>query len=119
MKKSPKKLVIGENCAINNGNYFHSEGGINIGDNVIFSAYSRVLSYGLIVTKLMDETLEHEGKSVNIGDWVWLGVGSTILPGVTIADHVVIAAGSVVTRDCLDSYCVYGGVPAKKIKDYR
>ena len=40
----------------------------------------------------------------------------TILPGVTIGNNVVVAAGAVVTKDVLDN-CVIGGIPAKKIKD--
>mgnify|MGYP000212869507 FL=1 len=40
----------------------------------------------------------------------------TILPGVTIDNNVVVAAGAVVTKDVPDN-CVIGGIPAKKIKD--
>ena len=40
----------------------------------------------------------------------------TILPGVTIGNNVVVAAGAVVTKDVPDN-CVIGGIPAKKIKD--
>lgn len=56
------------------------------------------------------------GKPVTIGDDVWIGGNCTILPGVTIGNNVVIAAGAVVTHDVPDN-CVFGGVPAKKIKD--
>jgi acetyltransferase-like isoleucine patch superfamily enzyme len=45
----------------------------------------------------------------------WLGSNVTVLPGVTIGKHVVVAAGSIVTKD-LEDFCVYAGVPAKKIK---
>ena len=55
-------------------------------------------------------------KPVIIGNDVWIGANCTILPGVTIGNNVVIAAGSVVTKDVPDN-CVVGGVPAKKIKD--
>ncbi|MFD2917451.1 acyltransferase [Psychroserpens luteus] len=54
------------------------------------------------------------GKIV-IGSDSWLGSNVTVLPGVTIGKHVVVAAGSVVTKDLNDN-CVYAGVPAKKIK---
>lgn len=46
----------------------------------------------------------------------WIGGNVTILPGVTIGNNVVIAAGAVVTTDIPDN-CVVGGVPAKKMKD--
>jgi maltose O-acetyltransferase len=54
-------------------------------------------------------------KSVFIGNGVWVGVNATILPGITIGDGCVIAAGAVVTSDC-EPNCLYGGVPAKIIK---
>ena len=49
------------------------------------------------------------------GDDVWIGSGSIILPGVTIGDGAVIAAGAVVTKD-VEARTVAGGVPAKTIK---
>ena len=54
-------------------------------------------------------------KSVTIGKNVWVGAGCTILPGVTIGDDSVVAAGSVVTRD-LPAGSIVGGVPAKSLK---
>lgn len=53
---------------------------------------------------------------VIIEDGVWIGANSTILPGVTIGKGTIIAAGAVVTRDCLPN-CLYAGVPAKKIRE--
>jgi maltose O-acetyltransferase len=47
---------------------------------------------------------------------VWIGGNVTILPGVTIGNNVVVAAGAVVTKDIPDNTLV-GGVPAKKLKD--
>lgn len=55
-------------------------------------------------------------KPTVIGDDVWIGAGSIIMSGVTIGDGAIIAAGSIVTKD-VDPYCIYGGNPAKKIKD--
>ena len=54
--------------------------------------------------------------SVNIGDDVWLGGNVTILPGVSIGNNVIVAAGAVVTKDIPDNTLV-AGVPAKKIRD--
>ena len=53
---------------------------------------------------------------VTMGDNVWIGGNCTILPGVTIGNNVVVAAGAVVTKDVPDN-CIVGGVPAKKIRD--
>lgn len=59
-----------------------------------------------------------EGSQVQvmIGNDVWIGNNVSILEGVTIGDGAVVAAGAVVTED-LKPYGVYGGVPARKLKD--
>lgn len=54
-------------------------------------------------------------KSIRIGDGTWIGARATILPGVTVGEGCVIAAGAVVTADC-DPHSLYGGVPARKIR---
>lgn len=55
------------------------------------------------------------GREVKIGDNVWIGGSAVIVPGVTIGNNVVIAAGAVVTKDVPDNVVV-GGNPAKIIK---
>lgn len=54
-------------------------------------------------------------KPVKIGNDVWIGGNAIILPGVTIGNNCVIAAGAVVTKDVPDNSLV-GGVPAKLIR---
>lgn len=54
---------------------------------------------------------------VRIGNKVWIGANAVILKGVTIGDHSVIAAGSIVNHDIPD-HCVAAGIPAKVIKEY-
>ncbi len=52
---------------------------------------------------------------ITIGDYVYIGVRSIILPGVKIGNNCIIAAGSIVTKDVPD-HSVVGGIPAKYIK---
>ncbi|WP_311196210.1 acyltransferase [Thiothrix winogradskyi] len=54
-------------------------------------------------------------KPITVGNYVYIGVRSIILPGVNIGSNCIIAAGSVVTKDIPDN-SVFGGVPAKYIK---
>ncbi len=55
------------------------------------------------------------GKSITIGDDVWVGGGVIILPGITIGEHAVVGAGSVVTKD-VAPYTVVAGNPAKMVR---
>ncbi|SFW65269.1 transferase hexapeptide (six repeat-containing protein) [Sinomicrobium oceani] len=55
-------------------------------------------------------------KETIIGKDVWIGAYSRIMTGVTIGDGAIIALGSVVTKD-VEPFAIYGGVPAKKIKN--
>lgn len=57
-----------------------------------------------------------ESKPVEIGRNCWIAANAVILPGVTIGDNVIVAAGAIVTKSFGDS-CVIGGNPAKVIKD--
>lgn len=58
----------------------------------------------------------YEGNiKVNIGNDVWVGADCVIIDGITIADGVIIAANSVVTKD-VEPYCIVGGIPAKFIR---
>ena len=54
-------------------------------------------------------------KPVTLGDYVWVGAGATIVAGVTVGSHSVIAAGSVVTKN-LPDHVLAAGVPAKIIR---
>jgi acetyltransferase-like isoleucine patch superfamily enzyme len=55
-------------------------------------------------------------KRTIIGSDVWLGAGTIVIAGASIGDGSIVAAGSVVTRD-VPPFSIYGGVPAKYIKD--
>ena len=82
------------------------------------------LAQGITVTALnhnFDDTekrIDEQGvstKPVTIEDDVWIGANSVILPGVTIGNHCVVAAGAVVTKD-VPPHSLVAGVPAKAIK---
>lgn len=59
---------------------------------------------------------EHIFAPVTIGDGVWLCANSMVMPGVTIAPKIIVAAGSVVTKNLDKEGWLYAGIPAKPIK---
>ena len=108
-----KNIHLGKNVFINAGCRFQDQGGIYIGDGT-FIGHNVILA-----------TLNHDlnpntradmyPKPIHIGKKVWIGAGAIVLPGVSIGDNSVIAAGSVVTKNVPENV-VYGGNPAKFIK---
>lgn len=105
-------LVIGENTSIGHRALLDARKGLIIGN------------YVTLATEVMIWTLQHDyndvafkgvGSSVSIGDYVWMGSRSIILPGVSIGKYAIVAAGSVVTKN-VEPYSVVGGIPAKVIR---
>lgn len=83
------------------------------------------LAQGITVTALnhnfddAEKRIDEQGVSTNpvtIEDDVWIGANVVILPGVTIGNHCVVAAGAVVTKD-VPPHSLVAGVPAKVIKN--
>ena len=113
-------LKIGKNTSIGEFSCIISSKKISIGENVMIAPHCFIT----------DGTHKFDSKNILIKDQgniyadvilendVWIGTGVKILPGVTIGKGSVIAAGAVVTKD-IPPYTLYGGVPAKKIKDIR
>lgn len=83
-----------------------------------FSVGSQVAETYIDNTKYLDIKYVNEAKNkcLEIGNDVWIGFGALLMEGVTIGDGAVIAAGSVVVSNIPD-YEIWGGVPARKIKD--
>ena len=107
----PWRLEMGEYCHINRGCLIDSRGGIRIGDNV---SISHNVS---LVTGSHDprsKRFNYVLKPIEIADYAWLGIGCTVLQGVTIGRGAVVCAGAVVTKD-VPAYTIVAGVPAKKI----
>lgn len=66
-----------------------------------------------MMTLTDEDKLPENDQDVIIGDDVWMGSGVTVLKGVCVSDHCVIAAGSVVTKNVEPEYSIWGGVPAR------
>lgn len=87
-----------------------------IGDNCMFSPNVSIYTAGHPIHPTSRNSLYEYGISVTIGDNVWIGGNSVILPGVKIGSNTIIAAGSVVTKDIPD-WVVAGGNPYRVIRE--
>jgi acetyltransferase-like isoleucine patch superfamily enzyme len=122
--------VIESFCCINN-----AVGDVIIGDHTRVGLHNTIigpvtigshvnLAQGITVTALnhnfeeSSKRIDEQGvttKPVIIGNDIWIGANAVLLPGVTIGDHSVVAAGAVVTKD-VPPHSLVAGVPAKIIK---
>ncbi|MED4070077.1 acyltransferase [Priestia endophytica] len=119
--KNPEKIDIGYNCKVNDYAFLHGGGGLTIEDDVTISAFSKIISYGYNTNNWNENYLikEHKSGPIHIGRGAWIGAGAIILPGVSIrGEGVIVAAGSIVTRDIDEDFVLVGGAPARVLKKY-
>ena len=118
-----KKKCLGE---IGENVYFYSrifpaepeqvrlKSNIVVATNVRFMTHDRM---DLIIKWKYGKDVKKYIGSINVGNNVFIGCDTVILPGVTIGDNCIIGAGSVVTKD-LESGGIYAGAPAKKVGNF-
>lgn len=108
-----KNIKIGENVFINACCKFQDQGGITIGNNCLIGHNVTIatLNHDFDPKKRANIT----PAPVVIGNDVWIGSNSTILPGITIEDGAIIGAGSIVTKN-VSKNTIVAGNPAKIIK---
>ena len=118
-----KCYVSGKNITIGNHSYLNKEciidachGRISIGNNVGVAYRCQLLTTNHDYSDGNKRTGKVSGADIVIEDGCWIGAGAIILPGVTVKNGGVVAAGSVVTKDCEEN-CLYAGNPARKIKE--
>lgn len=104
-------LTIGDNTHINQSCFLDARGGLIIGNSVSISHYVRIVTGS---HDIQSSIFEGKFKKTVIDDYVWIGINSTILQGVTIGKGAVVCAGAVVTNDVPD-FAIVAGIPAKVI----
>jgi acetyltransferase-like isoleucine patch superfamily enzyme len=106
-------IKLGKNIFINHACSFLDLGGITIDNDVQIGPRVNLVTENHPVDPSKRKDLDL--KSIHIKRNAWIGAGATILPGVTIGENSIVAAGAVVNKDVADNTIV-GGVPAKVIK---
>ena len=133
-------LYMGDNARLSIGGYFtmhghssiliHDGAELEIGNKTYLNGGSIDCSYNICIgsdcaiadgVRISDNTWHATPSSIGggitkIGSKVWIATGAIILPGITIGDGAIVAAGAVVTKD-VPARCLVAGVPAKVIKE--
>lgn len=115
----PRGLVIGDRCVIGARTSITAHSSITLGDDVwcgqdVFISDASH-GYQQLATPIGRQLGEHQ--PVTVGAGTWIGHGAIILPGTTIGENVVIAAGAVV-RGQVEDRAVVGGAPARVIRHF-
>lgn len=110
---APERLEVGDQVQIGEHCVLRANGGLTIGDRVLVAA-------NVVITTRAHPVVPprfgvEADAPIAIGDEVWIGAGAVVLPGVSIGEGSVVAAGAVVTAD-VPPGVVVGGVPARVLK---
>lgn len=108
-----KPVTVGERCFIQQCCTFFGRGGISIGNDVFIGPKVNLITINH--DRDPDNRSATYGRRIVIEDKVWIGINSTILPGVKIGYGAIVGAGSVVTRN-VEPMTIVGGNPARVIK---
>ena len=110
--KIGKNVMIGPQVVIDDvyPNFVVIEDGVSLAANDYILTHSKPLEYHRFLT-------ESYVAPVIIKKNAWIAINVTILPGVTVGEGSIVAAGSVVTKD-VPPFCMVGGAPAKVIREF-
>ncbi|WP_424245849.1 acetyltransferase-like isoleucine patch superfamily enzyme [Elusimicrobium posterum] len=109
-----KNIRFGKNVFVNHACTFMDRGGITIEDNVLIGPKVNLITINHPVNPL--ERQSTISTPILIKKNAWIGIGATILPGVTVGENSIVSAGAVVTRD-VPANTIVAGIPAKIIKN--
>lgn len=107
-------IKLGKNVFINHACSFLDLGGITIEDEVQIGPKTNLITENHPIEPTKRKYLQL--NAITIKKNAWIGAGVTILPGVTVGENSIIAAGAVVNKD-VPPKTIFGGIPAKFIKN--
>lgn len=108
-------IRLGKNVFINHACSFLDMGGITIEDHVLIGPKVNLVTENHPLDPADRRALVT--KPILVKRNAWIGAGATILPGVTIGENAVVAAGAVVSKDVPDNVVV-AGVPARIVRQF-
>lgn len=110
---APERIEIGPHCTIGDSAFLDGRSGLTIGACVNLGSHVSIYTRQHDVD---DPDFAEVGAPVRIEDHAWVSSHSILLPGVTVGEGAVVAAGAVVVKD-VPAYTLVGGNPARHIRD--
>ena len=113
-----RKIVIGNNVQLGKNTVIYTD--VIIGNNVLIASSVSIIGKNDHLYNIAGKTMWDSPRGIDditiIEDDVWLGTNATIIAGVKVSKGSIVAAGSLVVKDVPECE-IWGGVPAKKIRD--
>ncbi|WP_376778094.1 DapH/DapD/GlmU-related protein [Exiguobacterium artemiae] len=108
-----RHISLGKNVFINRGVMLTDLGSIQIDDHVLIGPFAKLLTVNHPVSPAKRRGLLV--APIHLKQNAWIGAGATILPGITIGEHAIVAANATVTKDVPDK-AIVAGTPARIIR---
>lgn len=107
------ELIVGEHSAITNRHIVDCTNRVSIGRFSTFAGFrSQILAHSIDIEKGRQSS-----KPVTIGDYCFVGTDCVLLGGCSLPDYSILGAKSLLTHAYVDKYMLYGGVPARPIRE--
>lgn len=107
------ELILGEHTAITNRHLLDCTHRVTIGRFTTFAGFrSQILTHSIDLEKCRQSS-----KPVTIGEYCFVGTDCVLLGGATLPDYSVLAAKSLLNKPLNEEYTLYGGIPARPIRD--
>lgn len=111
-----RNVKFGMDCDVNRGCYFMDGAEITFGDKCYIGPFSGFYTANHPLELKHRNIGFEKALPIHVGNNCWFGANVTVMPGVTIGNGCVVAAGAVVTKDIPDN-CLAAGVPARVIRE--
>lgn len=111
-----KGVKVGKHSIICSYSKIYEPNLVSIGDDCVISSNVQFITHDHSINKVCEKS-NLFGK-ISIGDNCFIGQGTILLYGIQLADNIIVASGSVVTKSFMESNIIIGGNPAKKISTW-
>lgn len=111
VSESAGRFSVGQHASITSRHYIDCSGGFTIGEfSTLAGVRSTVITHGISI-----ERSAQQCSGVVVGRYSIVSSNVKLVPGANVPDNSLVAMGAVVTKGLVEPFCIYGGVPARRI----